>query len=140
MARRLNHQLPNLRLPARLAATSVLGLGFLVFVSVWFSSVLMTGWGFALENFLELGTTLEQIRTISLKWFFVMFGMHALSIPLILAVAQVLADNAGMVTEYLVGKDKLFGALMGEAMRALKGKGNPQLVKDVLARQLAAMK
>jgi aspartyl-tRNA(Asn)/glutamyl-tRNA(Gln) amidotransferase subunit B len=56
------------------------------------------------------------------------------------AVAQVLADNAGMVEEYLAGKDKLFGALMGEAMRALKGKGNPQLVKDVLARQLAAIK
>ncbi len=56
------------------------------------------------------------------------------------AVAQVLADNAGMVEEYLAGKDKLFGALMGEAMRALKGKGNPQLVKDVLVRQLAAMK
>ena len=56
------------------------------------------------------------------------------------AVAQVLADNAAMVEEYLAGKDKLFGALMGEAMRALKGKGNPQLVKDVLARQLAAKK
>jgi aspartyl-tRNA(Asn)/glutamyl-tRNA(Gln) amidotransferase subunit B len=56
------------------------------------------------------------------------------------AVALVLADNAGMVAEYLAGKDKLFGALMGEAMRALKGKGNPQLVKDVLARQLAEMK
>jgi aspartyl-tRNA(Asn)/glutamyl-tRNA(Gln) amidotransferase subunit B len=56
------------------------------------------------------------------------------------AVAQVLADNAGIVKEYLAGKDKLFGALMGLAMKALAGKGNPQLVKDVLARRLAAMK
>ena len=90
MTRSRNHQLPNLSLPVRLAATAVLLLAFLVFVSVWFSSVLMTGWGFALETFLELGTTLNQIRTISLKWFGGMFGLHALSIPVILAVANVL--------------------------------------------------
>lgn len=90
MTRIRNHQLPNLSLPARIAATAALLLAFLVFVSVWFSSVLMTGWGFALDNFLELGTTLDQIRTISLRWFGVMFAMHALSIPVILAVANVL--------------------------------------------------
>jgi aspartyl-tRNA(Asn)/glutamyl-tRNA(Gln) amidotransferase subunit B len=52
------------------------------------------------------------------------------------AVAQVLADNAGMVEDYLAGKDKLFGALMGMVMKAMKGQGNPQVVKDVLASQL----
>ncbi len=54
------------------------------------------------------------------------------------AVAGVLADNAAMVQQYLDGKDKLFGALMGKAMGSLKGKGNPAVVKDVLTRLLEA--
>jgi aspartyl-tRNA(Asn)/glutamyl-tRNA(Gln) amidotransferase subunit B len=56
------------------------------------------------------------------------------------AVAQVLAGNAAMVEEYLAGKDKLFGALIGLVMKQMAGKGNPQGVKDELARQLAAKK
>jgi len=52
----------------------------------------------------------------------------------------VLADNAAMVEDYLGGKDKLFGALMGMVMKSTKGQGNPQVVKDELARQLAAKK
>ncbi len=54
------------------------------------------------------------------------------------AVAQVLADNEAWVQDYLSGKDKLFGALMGKAMGSLKGKGNPAVVKDVLTRLLEA--
>jgi aspartyl-tRNA(Asn)/glutamyl-tRNA(Gln) amidotransferase subunit B len=56
------------------------------------------------------------------------------------AVTQVLADNAAMAADYLGGKDKLFGALMGMVMKTLKGQGNPQIIKDELTRQLAAMK
>ncbi len=51
-----------------------------------------------------------------------------------------LAANDRMVQEYLGGKDKLFGPLMGKVMAELKGKGNPAVVKDVLARLLAAQK
>ncbi len=54
------------------------------------------------------------------------------------AVAQVLADNEAWVQDYLSGKDKLFGALMGKAMGSLKGKGNPAVVKDVLTRLIEA--
>lgn len=54
------------------------------------------------------------------------------------AVAKVLADNDAMVQEYLGGKEKLFGALMGNAMKALKGQGNPQVVKDILTRLIEA--
>ncbi len=56
------------------------------------------------------------------------------------AVAQVLADNETWVQDYLSGKDKLFGALMGKAMGSLKGKGNPAVVKDVLTRLIEAKK
>ena len=54
------------------------------------------------------------------------------------AVAKTLADNDKMVQEYLSGKDKLFGPLMGKVMAELKGKGNPAVVKEVLARLLDA--
>jgi aspartyl-tRNA(Asn)/glutamyl-tRNA(Gln) amidotransferase subunit B len=54
------------------------------------------------------------------------------------AVAATLDTNAAMVQEYLGGKDKLFGALMGKVMAELKGKGNPAVVKTVLAKLLDA--
>lgn len=40
--------------------------------------------------------------------------------------------DAATVADYLSGKDKLFGALMGNAMKALKGKGDPQIVRRLL--------
>jgi aspartyl-tRNA(Asn)/glutamyl-tRNA(Gln) amidotransferase subunit B len=56
------------------------------------------------------------------------------------AIAAVLAQNDNMVQDYLGGKEKLFGALMGQSMRALQGKGDPQLVKEILTAQLEAKK
>lgn len=56
------------------------------------------------------------------------------------AVAAALKDNDAVVQRYLAGEDKLFGPLMGSVMKALKGQGNPGLVKDIITRQLAAMK
>ncbi|RMG81884.1 MAG: Asp-tRNA(Asn)/Glu-tRNA(Gln) amidotransferase GatCAB subunit B, partial [Chloroflexi bacterium] len=56
------------------------------------------------------------------------------------AVAQVIKDNEGLVQRYLEGQDKLFGALMGKAMGALKGKGNPQVVREQLTEQLNALR
>jgi aspartyl-tRNA(Asn)/glutamyl-tRNA(Gln) amidotransferase subunit B len=55
-------------------------------------------------------------------------------------VAQVLRENADMARDYLNGKDKLFMALVGAVMKATKGKGNAQLVRDVLTEQLEAMR
>ncbi len=53
-------------------------------------------------------------------------------------VQQVLADNAAMVQRYLDGEDKLFGALMGQCMKALKGQGNPAVVREALQAALSA--
>lgn len=52
------------------------------------------------------------------------------------AIRAVLDRNAAMVADYLGGKDKLFGALMGQCMAALKGKGNPGVVTDLLKAEL----
>lgn len=55
------------------------------------------------------------------------------------AVDAVIADNAALVERYLGGEDRLFGALMGKAMGALKGKGNPAVVTKLLKEKLDTM-
>lgn len=54
-------------------------------------------------------------------------------------IDAVLAANDKLVTRYLEGEDKLFGALMGKCMGALRGKGNPKVVTDILRAKLDAM-
>ena len=56
------------------------------------------------------------------------------------AVARVLAENGDMVQGYLGGRDKLFVALMGKAMGALGGKGDPAVVRQTLQEQLEGLK
>jgi aspartyl-tRNA(Asn)/glutamyl-tRNA(Gln) amidotransferase subunit B len=51
-------------------------------------------------------------------------------------VAEVLAANDAMVKRYHGGEEKVFGALMGMCMKALKGKGNPAVVTELLKTQL----
>ncbi len=51
-------------------------------------------------------------------------------------VAQVLAEQAQSVADWKAGKQKAFGFLMGQAMRKLRGQGNPQLVRRQLEEQL----
>ena len=48
----------------------------------------------------------------------------------------VLAANAAMVAEFKTGKEKAFNALVGQAMKATKGKANPQQVNDLLKKKL----
>ena len=55
------------------------------------------------------------------------------------AVEKVLADNPQAVADYKGGKQKAFGALMGQSMRALKGKADPasvtKMIKELLEEQ-----
>ncbi|PKB19494.1 aspartyl/glutamyl-tRNA(Asn/Gln) amidotransferase subunit B [Novosphingobium kunmingense] len=52
------------------------------------------------------------------------------------AVDGVLAANADKVAEYKGGKEALFGFFVGQTMKAMQGKGNPQLVNQVLKEKL----
>jgi aspartyl-tRNA(Asn)/glutamyl-tRNA(Gln) amidotransferase subunit B len=52
-------------------------------------------------------------------------------------VDEVLAANAANVAEYRAGKEKAFNALVGQVMKAAKGKANPQQVNDLLKKRLA---
>jgi aspartyl-tRNA(Asn)/glutamyl-tRNA(Gln) amidotransferase subunit B len=51
-------------------------------------------------------------------------------------VDEVLAANQRSVDEYRAGKEKAFNALVGQAMKATKGKANPQQVTDLLKKKL----
>ncbi|KQU78048.1 MULTISPECIES: Asp-tRNA(Asn)/Glu-tRNA(Gln) amidotransferase subunit GatB [unclassified Rhizobacter] len=51
---------------------------------------------------------------------------------------DVLAANAKSVEEFRAGKDKAFNALVGQAMKATKGKANPSQVNELLKKKLAA--
>jgi aspartyl-tRNA(Asn)/glutamyl-tRNA(Gln) amidotransferase subunit B len=50
---------------------------------------------------------------------------------------EVLAANARSVEEFRAGKDKAFNALVGQAMKASKGKANPAQVNELLRKKLA---
>ena len=49
---------------------------------------------------------------------------------------QVLQENEAMVEEYKSGKDKAFNALIGQVMKASKGKANPGQVSQLLKEKL----
>ncbi len=52
-------------------------------------------------------------------------------------IDEVLAANAAMVAEYKSGKEKAFNGLVGQCMKASKGKANPAQVNEILKKKLA---
>ena len=52
-------------------------------------------------------------------------------------VRAVLDRETEKVQEYLSGKEKLFAYLVGQVMKESKGKGNPQLIQELLRQELA---
>ena len=55
-------------------------------------------------------------------------------------VDEVLSNNTALVQRYLDGEEKVLGALMGQCMKALKGKGDAQVVRGLLQAALEAKK
>ena len=51
-------------------------------------------------------------------------------------IAEVVAANAANVEQYRAGKDKAFNALVGQVMKASKGKANPAQVNALLKAKL----
>ncbi|MBP1722218.1 MAG: GatB [Deltaproteobacteria bacterium] len=48
----------------------------------------------------------------------------------------ILAAHPRQVEEYRQGKEKVFGFFVGEAMKATRGKANPQLINELLKKKL----
>ncbi|ANN68807.1 Asp-tRNA(Asn)/Glu-tRNA(Gln) amidotransferase subunit GatB [Bordetella bronchialis] len=51
-------------------------------------------------------------------------------------IDEVLAANPAVVEEYRAGKQKAFNSLVGQIMKAAKGKANPQQVNELLKQKL----
>ena len=49
---------------------------------------------------------------------------------------EILAQNPGSVADYKGGKEKALGFLVGQIMKATRGKANPKLANEVLLRKL----
>ena len=57
--------------------------------------------------------------------------------PIKAAIAEVLAANPKEVERFRAGEEKVLGFLMGQAMKALKGQGKPDVVQRLLREALA---
>lgn len=55
---------------------------------------------------------------------------------ILVSIQKILEEHQEMVEEYKAGKDKLFGFFVGQVMRAMAGKANPDLVNTLLKEQL----
>lgn len=51
-------------------------------------------------------------------------------------VGRILDENPGPLAELLGGKDKVMGFFVGQIMRQMKGKANPDTVREVLLREV----
>ncbi|MEF8751689.1 MAG: Asp-tRNA(Asn)/Glu-tRNA(Gln) amidotransferase subunit GatB, partial [Candidatus Accumulibacter necessarius] len=51
-------------------------------------------------------------------------------------IDELLVTNATMAAEFRAGKEKAFNALVGQAMKATRGKANPQQVSELLRQKL----
>ncbi len=51
-------------------------------------------------------------------------------------IDDILAANADKVAEYRSGKDKLYGFFVGQVMKAMGGKANPDALNDILKEKL----
>ncbi len=106
------------------------------------------------ENFAELVKLISQgkISNSAAKQVFkVMFekggdpsnivedlGLHQVSdeVAISSAIDKVIAENEGAVSDYKNGSLKSFGFLVGQAMKELKGKGNPGVINQLLKKKL----
>ena len=52
-------------------------------------------------------------------------------------IDDAIADGAKQVADYRAGKEKALQSLVGQVMKASKGKANPTLVNEVLRKKLA---
>jgi aspartyl-tRNA(Asn)/glutamyl-tRNA(Gln) amidotransferase subunit B len=67
-------------------------------------------------------------------------GLHQVSdeAAILDAIRKVLSDNPKGVEDARTKGEKAFGFLVGQTMKELKGKGNPQVINDLLRRELSS--
>ncbi|MGA8831667.1 MAG: Asp-tRNA(Asn)/Glu-tRNA(Gln) amidotransferase subunit GatB [Desulfomonilaceae bacterium] len=55
-------------------------------------------------------------------------------------IKKILTENPGEVSRYLAGKTQLLAFFVGQAMKATRGKANPQVVNEILVAELNRLK
>ena len=91
-------------------------------------------WNDAATSSTDKATALQQVDTvINAKGLKQMNDSGALEA----IIDEVLAANPDNVAQYRAGKDKAFNALVGQAMKASKGKANPAQVNEMLKKKLS---
>jgi aspartyl-tRNA(Asn)/glutamyl-tRNA(Gln) amidotransferase subunit B len=91
-------------------------------------------WNNAVAASTDKSTALQQVdAVIDAKGLKQMNDIGALEA----IIDEVLAANPDNVAQYRAGKDKAFNALVGQAMKASKGKANPAQVNEMLKKKLS---
>jgi len=52
-------------------------------------------------------------------------------------IVNVLSANQKQVADYKAGQEKLFGFFVGQVMKAMKGKGNPEMINKIMKEELS---
>ncbi len=86
MTRDNSHPLPNLSLWRRIGATLTLLIGVVLFFAGWIVAVLLAEYEFTLGGLWTLGEILVVFEEQSMRTFLMVFGAHALSLPMIIGV------------------------------------------------------
>lgn len=78
-------------------------------------------------------TTTDSVATIVKK-----LGIEQLSDPsqILTIINEVFAQNEQSIVDYKAGKDRAFGFLIGQVMKASKGQANPKLVNELVKKEL----
>lgn len=83
-----------------------------------------------LRTMLETGDTPDNICDKENLWIKEDLGQAETVID------KILADNPGPVEQYRNGETKVFGFLMGQANKQLKGAATPAAIKEILEKKL----
>ncbi len=109
MSRPDRHSLVNFSLTRKLLASASLLLGLALFFAALFVSVLVTDWDASLMIMMRWGDSLRALQNHSPVLFWSLFAAHALSLVLIVAVANPLFSRAAMARG---GRKALMGAVI----------------------------
>jgi aspartyl-tRNA(Asn)/glutamyl-tRNA(Gln) amidotransferase subunit B len=91
-------------------------------------------WNKGITSSADIASALQQVdAVIEAKGLKLMNDSGALEA----IIDEVLAANPDNVAQYRAGKDKAFNALVGQAMKASKGKANPAQVNEMLKKKLS---
>ena len=90
------HELPRLSLAVKLGLSIFVAVGWLLFLSAWVAGAFAAGWAINLSVLVGLGELLAGFRETSSEGFWILFGLHAVSLVILNSVTQWLSRRMAM--------------------------------------------